>query len=347
MFDSRCFAHRFKSELTGNVFEVPGDDPELKTIIETGHQYWLLSEEIGESDAMLLSEWRNAEQNIAQFNSEIQLLKSIQKICITETKINEQVKLSTIIQKVATTSLTKLQPSTVGVLSKLCMELGSGTYVDQITRWHAVSVNPQNLACSIQFFDDLITTIPKQYVLCRVATIITQYNKHHVQEKRRPIPDSCKFISSSELSSVAKADKVLGLTEEFMRDTRNLCFDAIQKCTNEVTAYNHTHDFDTEVIRFILGKGSSEKFAGVYGKFEVDKLKQLRINWLTYLESTSDPLQGIAAKVATPSSRRRCRCRSSSNSSSSNGSSSNSSSSSSSESDSSSSNIGVGEGRGR
>ena len=97
----RCLRSGMKSSLLGTSFTINDDDDDLKKVVADGHCYWLLSEKITEEDAVLLSEWRNSDQNQNQFNSEMQLIKNIQRICLKEQSLaNGQVKLATVVQKV-------------------------------------------------------------------------------------------------------------------------------------------------------------------------------------------------------------------------------------------------------
>jgi hypothetical protein len=259
--------------------------------------YWLLAEAITAEDATLLSEWRNSDQNQSQFNSEMQLIRSIQRVCNFELQLNSQVKLATIVAKITCNSLVKLQPNTVGALSKFVMEMGSGEYIDQLANWHANNVNPQEISCSTKFYEDVTTSVHKRFVLVRLGICIAQYNNDCVTERTRPLPDSCKFISGAELASIAKMPDVLDKTEKFLVETRTAVQPIMTKLSTPSTAMNFIHLFETQVVRFILNKPPHAGFAGVVGKFDELKLLQVRINWLLHIQGSCDSLQNLASEA--------------------------------------------------
>ena len=103
----RLFAAGQKSGLTGQVFKVPSDDIELQNEVNLGHMYWILDESISASEAQLVSEWRNADQNQNQLNSEVQTLRSIHAILVKKLaeKQGGRVTLAELISSVSQQSL--------------------------------------------------------------------------------------------------------------------------------------------------------------------------------------------------------------------------------------------------
>ncbi len=205
----RCLRSGMKSSLIGTCFVVGDGDPDLKKVVDEGHSYWLLSEDITEEEAVLLSEWRNSDQNQNQCNSEMQLIKSIQRICTKELSLlphaSGQIKVAAIVQKVASTSCIRIPHNTIGNLSKFVLEMGISGYIDELASFHANCVNPSELSCSPSWYNDLTANIPKKYVLTRLNLAISQYNPECVTERMRPMPDNCKFISSAELATLGQS----------------------------------------------------------------------------------------------------------------------------------------------
>ena len=75
----RLFRHSVPKASGGGNFCV-GDDKELAAVVEHGHKYIVLREDIPDEDARLVCEWLNSDQNQNSGNSEIQLLAQIQSV---------------------------------------------------------------------------------------------------------------------------------------------------------------------------------------------------------------------------------------------------------------------------
>ena len=149
----------------------------LKVAVRDGHRYWILDEKISGDDAMILSEWRNSDNNTNQVTHEIQILRSIQRYCRAEAKTSTSVKVATIIAKVSAASIVKLNPNVVGILVKFCVELGVEQYVDEICEFHSSHVNPNEMACPHGLMEEICKSIKKENVLVRVNLVLVNYTK--------------------------------------------------------------------------------------------------------------------------------------------------------------------------
>ena len=69
------------SPLTGKKFTVDKDDEGMRYILEKHHKYWVLDEKITPDEAMLLSDWMNADQNQNFGNDPSHIIRSIARIC--------------------------------------------------------------------------------------------------------------------------------------------------------------------------------------------------------------------------------------------------------------------------
>jgi hypothetical protein len=75
----KLFAHKQKLLGTGEVFESDSDEA-LKLVCQEGHLYFILREDTPDEDLRFLSDWRNADQNQNQGNSEMQLMVTVNEI---------------------------------------------------------------------------------------------------------------------------------------------------------------------------------------------------------------------------------------------------------------------------
>ena len=73
-----CFKHNIVSPVTKQAFR--SECEYLATATKTGLWAWLFKDTIPGEDVMLLSEWRNSDQNQNLINSEVSLIRAIQEI---------------------------------------------------------------------------------------------------------------------------------------------------------------------------------------------------------------------------------------------------------------------------
>ncbi len=74
------------SVVNGMAFDVK-DNPTLQQHVENGWKWIVLSEDIPDEQAALVSEWRNTDQNTCQIKHEIELIKAIQRACAREASL--------------------------------------------------------------------------------------------------------------------------------------------------------------------------------------------------------------------------------------------------------------------
>ena len=59
-------------------------DADLHIVVERGHKWFLLSEKTPVDEQKMLSEWKNQDQNSNQVRHDIELIRSIQSVCLKE-----------------------------------------------------------------------------------------------------------------------------------------------------------------------------------------------------------------------------------------------------------------------
>ena len=90
--------------------------------------------------------------------------------------------------------------------------------------------------------------VDKNYILVKAAIIKTQYTNESVIERMRPHPDLCKFLSVSELASLAKEEALMELLQEAMVWLRANVKDKLA----ELTSHGKAKAFTMQCIESIL-----------------------------------------------------------------------------------------------
>ena len=85
------------------------NNADLHIVVERGHKWFLLSEKTPVDEQNMLSEWKNQDQNSNQVSHEIELIRSIQSVCLTEAAFAQKASVSTIATAVNLASPVKYQ----------------------------------------------------------------------------------------------------------------------------------------------------------------------------------------------------------------------------------------------
>ena len=284
----RCWKNTVHSSITGARFQVPADDDALKHVVSQGHSYFVLDDKISKEDAEFLSEWRNADQNQNQCNSEAQLIRTLQSLVedeLAKSDAGTQVKLSTIISKATNKSIVKLKPDTVGGLTRWILSLGARDYVTEFLDFHAAEVDPTQLTVPWGFFDEVAKALGKEFVLSKLAITVAQYTSEGAQAQTRPQPDTCRLTSHSELHALGRNTDVLKALEAKLAETRQKMQPLLTEAVGGKRARVLLRTFETQVVRLALAKKQLKTFnSKVSGRFSPEKVDELRHNWLLYLQ---------------------------------------------------------------
>jgi hypothetical protein len=126
---TRIFKHGMKSTITGDVYNLTQVlDKDLVNTCEQGLKYWVLDEGIYDNtdDLVFLSEWKNADNNQNQMNSEMQLLKHAQQELRIELERNKLAKTTVVTAKVMQKSMVKLKADNVVNAVSFVHSIGGG-----------------------------------------------------------------------------------------------------------------------------------------------------------------------------------------------------------------------------
>ena len=139
----RCFKQGLRSAATGQVFTAGADAAALVAAVERGHLWWILSDAIPEPDALLISEWRNSDNNTSQIKHEIEYIRGIQRICRKEAELvgsTRKIVFSTVLAKAMQFLQVKTPTTTLLALAKWVVDLGAGKLVDEVCEFHSAEV---------------------------------------------------------------------------------------------------------------------------------------------------------------------------------------------------------------
>jgi hypothetical protein len=204
-------------------------------------------------------------------------------------RLRRKVTAATITRKFLQTSAVKLQVNTVASLAKFVIEMGDGSYLDELAEHHSATVNPCKMAVSHATFEAIVSNIPGEFILCRLALACSAYSADKMECRMPPMPDLCRLWSLGDLQALAKQLTNLRAAEAFLRLSRKDHMDAIAQVTSTVVARTCLRSLSMATVRMLCGKGPLPEFAfgsnsGQTAMFE-DRLKTLRIQWMTHVKS--------------------------------------------------------------
>ena len=290
----RMYASGYKSPLSG-VSCVPKDDPHLQMVVDSGHLYYELDDEISDEDAAFLSEHLNSDQNQNQCDSEDHVRRMVQAAVTKLTAVDKPtVPISSIVDYVCGNSLVKIRPDTIGDIAKFVVSFG--VYNDELCEWYGVNVNPKEISVTARWMAELAKALGEQRPLTKLGACFVQYRGLARLEQRRPSPDISRTIDAPLLNSLVNKDvSNLDATEEFLRDNRKLLEKYFEKHVGRTIGLKLFHMFEELAVRLLCGKtmtGTGMTHA-VSGKFSVEKLKVLQAAWAKHVQGTCSELSDM------------------------------------------------------
>jgi hypothetical protein len=297
----RCFKSGVVSCITGKQFSV-SDDAELLAVTTTSPlKYTILKDTITTAEKAICAEYLNADQNQNSGKSETQLMREIQhraKKMLAESG-GTVIKPSVLITDVMVNSITKLLPNTVANLAKWITNQGLEKYVDEFIHWHNNTINPCEIQATAAWFGEAAQIVGKKYGLTQLNIAQIHYDKAGAESKMRPQPDTARYVTSGDLSSLAKKDNLLDVVEDFLQENRKLFENEFSKLTSPNQAVSLLRMFEQNVVRLALSKPLHTTAplgfpTGTAGKFDAEKLTTMQANWLKFIEAEKPVLAGVA-----------------------------------------------------
>jgi hypothetical protein len=294
----RCMRHNVKSNVTGRTASIPDDDLKLAAAVTHGHKYWILSDEITDAELTLLSKWRNADQDQNQMSSENEMIRQVTTICQAEMKVCTQVKIGAVISAYTADSIVKVNTNALASIVKWVLSMGAGIFVQEFLDWQVINVNPADLTCTPQWYEDLSLKFSKTFPLIKLAACKIQYSGDIVSTNVRPLPDVCRMLSVPELANAAKQDAMCEEVEKMIRETRQNIEPKLVTKLGNAAARDVTCQFELQLVRMLFKKSAHKHFhPGVVGNLDVDKIVHMRAAWLRWVERGNELLKGLCVEL--------------------------------------------------
>lgn len=182
-----------------------------------------MREDTPDDACKLLAEWSNADQDQNAATSDGQLLLKISAAVVTEQKRTglSQVNTSIVISNVLGNSLVKLTSSTVACYVKLILALGvNSVYSQEFFAFLANHVRSGEISVPTSVMEETVKSIGSANVLVMLNLLELAYCSDGSQKQARPRPDIAKFITTSDITALAKAGGKLKLINDFLTANR-------------------------------------------------------------------------------------------------------------------------------
>ena len=152
----RCYRHHVRTP-EGSVCSIPKDDVDGNWHVNEGLLYWLLDEKTTKEEAVLLSEWRNADQDQNLGTREGALINTIDTV-IRKQPSPETVKLGQLVVLTSQDIIAKVKPDQISALAKVVLGWYGGNYLREFLDFLSARVNQAALTCSWFWLEHLVTT---------------------------------------------------------------------------------------------------------------------------------------------------------------------------------------------
>eukprot|EP00959_Pyramimonas_sp_CCMP1952_P463630 9485273-Pyramimonas_sp.AAC.1 len=229
----------------GVEFEPSPDDKALADAITKGHVWWLVNEAMPDTEAVMISEWRNSDNNTSQVKHEIEHIRGLQRICLREMSVSKSVVLSTVVSKALASMQVKVVNTQMLALARYVVDLGAKDLIDELCTfhsaenhkrsrgsggvgagsprrimwgvgWQARSVRLQMAICQTNYrspskvshtvYDEVNKSIPNKYPLLRLNLMTLAYDSTNALPQIRPTPDVADFVKVGDIKSLGGRD---------------------------------------------------------------------------------------------------------------------------------------------
>eukprot|EP00973_Karenia_brevis_P013108 1778600-Karenia_brevis.AAC.1 len=292
----KMYEAKMTSDITHMTFHVPVDDKDLADVVDSGHIYYILRDDIPDADVEFLSEYLNSDQNENQCTSEISTLAQVDRAITKELVKTPHPKVSTIVKIVSGESMLKLRPDSIGDMAHFCINLAGTDAIKQLLAWHGRYIDPREMSISHRWLGDVAKIVGKPYPLVLMGLTFCQYRGEHKVVQTRPNPDISRSIGLPELNAMMKNIEQLRSTEEFLRDTIKMFEETFKnKLISKDTSNMMFNWLQEAAARLLLSKDLNLEFDHkVSGKWTYPKLEELRKFWVKHIEyAFKDQLDGL------------------------------------------------------
>ena len=178
----------------------------LHDAVHHGHRWWVLPESTSHEDQVMVSLWRNQDQNENQASHEVEILRGIISTCQEMSISRSKMPLGEIIAKAAHRSPARLGDRTLTGLAKYYikhLENNSQDLLEELQQFHSATVNPREVQVPVHFFEALAKEPAfKDMPYFRHYAVLSNYTT----EKLRAGPGgvgTSNFLDTKALESIA------------------------------------------------------------------------------------------------------------------------------------------------
>ena len=229
----------------------------LKDVVQNGHRWWILPEDIDESLLVDISLWRNQDQNENQGTNEIEMLQGIMQTANLMCQTCKKILLSDLVAKPMKRNPAKMSNRAMGSLAKfytMFLNTGDQSLVSELIDWHSANINPKDLVVNNAFFETLISEEAfSSAPHLRVHLLQTQYTDEKVTGTSGG-PSTSKFIEPSVMMQLAKKPDLVQQVEGHLKDLRAKYLPLLEKTLSPTQSRLELAVYSDLVIRALLSK---------------------------------------------------------------------------------------------
>ena len=189
----RCFRAKLRTSKGRQC--VVTNDSDLQHVLDFGWKWIVITSDCPKEDQIIVSEWRNQDQNRNLLRTEMELIKAIETVCLKESSVANEAAVGNIARRVNEMSVTKENVATLVSLSEYVMRVGPGSQaVNMLTFFHAMTVNGRMLAVPASLFENVGKVCGQAAPLLGTAILMACYSSGEwIQSARQPF--SINFLT--------------------------------------------------------------------------------------------------------------------------------------------------------
>ena len=296
----RCIKNGTPSPI-GNIQDLLTQES-LAELVQNGHKWWVLPENVLVERQVDISVWRNMDQNDNQRTHELEILQTIKFTAQTLLEGGkDKVAVGDLVAHAQRRNPAKIMPQTWMSICKYYvsfLENDVVDLVDDLQEFHSANVDPLELSVPTTFFSLLTSEEAlKKCPQVRHYLMTTQYTMEKVREQSSG-PATAQFLESAQITSLCKKPDQLNQVEKTIRDLKSKYLPILAEGLGERTARLEMTVLMDLILRCLFCKpwpaNVVPKVPLAVGKFSDEKVKALTVHWAKILD-LKHPALGFAA----------------------------------------------------
>ena len=273
----------------GDLTSLLAEQESLREFVANGHKWWVLPEDLPKSSQLDISMWRNQDQNENHGTHEIEILQTVVATALDLGETTKKIPLGDLVAKALKRNPSKISARVIQNMAKFFVQFLQSNdqhLVNELIDFHSSSINPRELVVSNLYYEALVTTAELETTPClRHYLLLCQYTTDKVRQQAGGASVGA-FVETSSIVALCKKQELLKTVELQLKQVRDKYLPLLEETLSPKEARLELAVYCDWIIRCLMARPWSEerKPGKVTGKYSVEKIKALGVEWAKYID---------------------------------------------------------------